>query len=739
MGCASSKEGVATEIYAHRPPAVSIAAGKIPDRTTFTDMDLVSEVDWSHIPPHDSIQGFGSCWERVANLAAEAAPIFRPLVSGDIVSIHGVPGRAELNGTGAHIVSTSADKIILGLEEAKPEEPTVSVSRKCVKLLSPVSTQGVSLACLQEFRTHHADRLAGKTVAEAVEEVIKPLTQRAQCSLAEALSRARAVHTSSSRPFVAPAAQYVIYSSDELLDTLVDTLHSHFAAEAQPESTYLSITAFVVNHHMTVEKPKIWWTNTHRNALRAIGSSCIVLRPLSDPTPLRRSSCLWEMLSTLEAGCGVEVVLPPDEAAEVHKAVQTNFGAIAKIVSAVSLSDASAASADEAETILRAAEEVGGIKAASSKLENLFRKWLARVAFAALATLSDEQWGTSTLINNLATLLQELGRVAEAESLYRDALASRREYKGDKHPKTLLTMCNLAQLLQQNGGAEEAEALLRDAYEARLEKLGEKHPMTLSVMHSLGKVLKGLGDVDAAEPMLRSALAMRTEILGEHHKDTIATLKLLGLLLHDAGKLDEAEPLFHQELEAMRAVAGPRHPDTLVSMNNMALLLQDMDKVDEALPLFEEALEVKRSVLGPRDPGTLTSMNNLAMLLQDMGKLQEAEPLFREAYKTRREVLGQTHPRTLTSLNNLAGLLYVGGKLNEAEAYYRQCLDARRMTLGDSDSSTLDSMNNLALVLKDQGKELEAEDTAIEFLRSSGRISEVYEAGEWSEELDEGV
>jgi len=204
-------------------------------------------------------------------------------------------------------------------------------------------------------------------------------------------------------------------------------------------------------------------------------------------------------------------------------------------------------------------------------------------------------------------------------------------------------------------------------------------------------------------------------------------------------ELDEAEPLLHQELEAMRAVAGPRHPDTLVSMNNMALLLQDMDKVDEALPLFEEALEVKRSVLGPRDPGTLTSMNNLAMLLQDMGKLQEAEPLFREAYKTRREVLGQTHPRTLTSLNNLAGLLYVKGKLNEAEAYYRQCLDARRMTLGDGHSSTLDSMNNLALVLKDQGKELEAEDAAIEFLRSSGRISEVYEAGEWSEKLDEGV
>jgi tetratricopeptide (TPR) repeat protein len=739
MGCASSKAGgVATQLFAHRPPAVSVASGKAPERTSFTDIDLASEVDSNSISPHEGIQGFGSCWDRVASLAAQSPLLFRPLVSGDIVSIHGVPGHAALNGTGATVVSAGADNILLSLEEAAPGEPAVEVSRKCVQLLPPVSTQGVSVAFLREFCTHHAEQLAGKTMAEVVEAVIKPLTQSAQCSLAEALSRAHAVDPASSRPCVAPATQYIIYSSHERFDTLVDTLQSHFGAEAQ--CPYLSIDAFAVNHHATVEKPKIWWTTTHRNALRTIGASCIVLRPLSDPAPLRRASCLWKVLSTLEAGCGVEVVLPPDEAAQVQKAVKADFGALAKTVSAVDFSTAGAESDDEAETILRAAVEVGGVKAASGKVETLLRKWLARVAFAALAALSDEEWGTSTLINNLATLLQELGRVAEAESLYRDALAARREYKGDKHPKTILTMCNLAQLLQQNGGAKEAEALLRDAYEARLEKLGEKHPLTLSVMHNLGRVLKGLGDADAAEPMLRSVLEMRTEVLGEAHKDTVATLKLLGLLLHDGGKLAEAESLFHRELTAMRATAGPRHPDTLASMNNLALLLQDMEKVDEALPLFEEALEVKRSVLGPRDPGTLTSLNNLAMLLQDMGKLQEAEPLFREAYKTRREVLGPTHPRTLTSMNNLAGLLYTAGKLDEAETYYRQCLDARRRTLGDRHASTLDSMNNLALVLKDQGKELEAEDTAIEFLRSSGRISEVYDdAGEWSEELDEGM
>ena len=70
---------------------------------------------------------------------------------------------------------------------------------------------------------------------------------------------------------------------------------------------------------------------------------------------------------------------------------------------------------------------------------------------------------TLTWVNNLAGLLYEQGKLAEAEPLYHEALKGRRELLGPRHPDTLSSAKWAAKLLNESGRAEEA-ARLRSEY-----------------------------------------------------------------------------------------------------------------------------------------------------------------------------------------------------------------------------------------------------------------------------------
>ena len=84
---------------------------------------------------------------------------------------------------------------------------------------------------------------------------------------------------------------------------------------------------------------------------------------------------------------------------------------------------------------------------------------------------------------------------------------------GDKHPDTLGSMNNLAALLDDMGKRDEVEPLNRECLAAKKETLGDKHPSTLASMKNLASLLKGMGKRDEDEPMYRSCLATRKEML----------------------------------------------------------------------------------------------------------------------------------------------------------------------------------------------------------------------------------
>jgi tetratricopeptide (TPR) repeat protein len=340
-----------------------------------------------------------------------------------------------------------------------------------------------------------------------------------------------------------------------------------------------------------------------------------------------------------------------------------------------------------------------------AEAEPLFRKALA----VREEVLGPRHPDTAQSYDNLASNLDALGRANEAEPLYRKALAVREQVLGPRHPHTASSYNNLAYNLEAQGQAKEAEPLYRQALAVCQEVLGRKHPDTALSYNNLAGNLQAQGRAKEAEPLYRKALAIREEVRGPRHPDTASSYNNLAGNLQAQGRAKEAEPLNRKALAVREQVLGPRHPDTAQSYDNLASNLDALGRANEAEPLYRKALAVREEVLGPRHPDTATSYNNLATNLDAQGRAKEAEPLYRQALAICEAVRGPRHPDTATSYANLATNLQAQGRAQEAEPLLRQALAVREQVQGRKHRDTARCYNNLASNLDAQGRDKDAE------------------------------
>jgi CHAT domain-containing protein/Tfp pilus assembly protein PilF len=322
--------------------------------------------------------------------------------------------------------------------------------------------------------------------------------------------------------------------------------------------------------------------------------------------------------------------------------------------------------------------------------------WQARDARRRVQTLEQiaglpaEQWRRLREAASLGIKGDELGqraKYAEAEPLYRRALAIREEVLGAKHHLTADSYNNLAYNLDRQGQHAEAEPLHRRALAIKEQALGPNHLDTADSCNGLATNLNGQGQYAEAEPLFRKALAIREHVLGARHPSTAVSCNNLAGNLDDQGryldrqsKYAEAEVLYRRALAVFEQALGPNHLETAASCGNLALNLDRQGKHAEAEALQRRALVVREQALGPNHPHTATSCNNLARNLDRQGKHAQAEPLYRLALAAFERALGPHHPDTARSYNNLALNLDAQGKPAEAEREWRAAVTAYEVT-----------------------------------------------------------
>jgi tetratricopeptide (TPR) repeat protein len=108
-------------------------------------------------------------------------------------------------------------------------------------------------------------------------------------------------------------------------------------------------------------------------------------------------------------------------------------------------------------------------------------------------------------LNNLAGLLRDTNRMAEAEPLYRRALTIDEKSFGPEHPNVATGLNNLAGLISDTNRMAEAEPLYRRALAIDEKSFGPEHPEVAIRLNNLALLLRATNRMAEAEPLYRRA------------------------------------------------------------------------------------------------------------------------------------------------------------------------------------------------------------------------------------------
>ena len=185
----------------------------------------------------------------------------------------------------------------------------------------------------------------------------------------------------------------------------------------------------------------------------------------------------------------------------------------------------------------------------------------------------------------LGTLLQDIGRITDAEAHFR-ALAAR--FAGDA-PRHARASFELARVIERRGEFDEALRLLEGEVLPAFERLGDVRSKAVT-MGEIADILEARGDLDEALRIRQEEQLPVYEHLGDLREKAV-TMGAIADILQVRGQLDEAlrirekdELPVYERLGDLRAKA--------VTMGKVADILQVRGQLDEALALHEQRLPI---------------------------------------------------------------------------------------------------------------------------------------------------
>jgi serine/threonine protein kinase/tetratricopeptide (TPR) repeat protein len=234
---------------------------------------------------------------------------------------------------------------------------------------------------------------------------------------------------------------------------------------------------------------------------------------------------------------------------------------------------------------------------------------------------------------SLGGMLREQGKYPEAVVVYRDVLAARRRVLGDEHPVTADTMATLAMGLAMDPSNDpsrhaEAEDLFRKALAIEMPKVGPESRFTTRAEEGLANLLDAEHRYAEAESLQREVLRVRLKVLGPDNTDTLLTQTNLADVLYNEGRVEEAEHLYRSTLEHQIRVLDPNDVDLANTKSNLADVLLREHRAGDAEPLAREAFEELLRLVGPQHRFSVFSLFTYARALAMLGRYDEATALY---------------------------------------------------------------------------------------------------------------
>jgi serine/threonine protein kinase/tetratricopeptide (TPR) repeat protein len=258
----------------------------------------------------------------------------------------------------------------------------------------------------------------------------------------------------------------------------------------------------------------------------------------------------------------------------------------------------------------------------------MLREILDKTAQRLNKDLAGQPEVEADLRTTLGWVYLDLGDYLKAETFHRDALALRRNLRGDNRGEVAESLRGLGLALWIQGKLSEAETAQRESLAIRRTLFGDDNLDTANSLNDLAVVLASQGKSIEAESMVREALSTKRRLLRQPDVSVAYSLNLLGFILADQGRLIEAENVLRETLALRRKLLGTKHPDVAFSLAALGAVLAKEEKLAEAESLLYESVAMERELRHIDQPGSSVARLILAKLLAREGKLDEAAELW---------------------------------------------------------------------------------------------------------------
>lgn len=233
----------------------------------------------------------------------------------------------------------------------------------------------------------------------------------------------------------------------------------------------------------------------------------------------------------------------------------------------------------------------------------LERNDAAATQLARAATLRAAEGGTeyARVLSTQAQLQWRLAHYDQAETLYRQALLEcRRDDNGQRLRSELLN--DLAALLNDTGRYAEALPLARDALALKDRLSGVKPRDRLVNLSNLANALDGVGRLDESRAAYDQALVFGQGLTPLPELDLSTLLNNYAYLLDEMGELTASAQMQERAVALTRKVMGNDYPRLATQLSNLASRYERAGRIDEAGGAIDEALRLAPSGIAPDDP-----------------------------------------------------------------------------------------------------------------------------------------
>ena len=200
-------------------------------------------------------------------------------------------------------------------------------------------------------------------------------------------------------------------------------------------------------------------------------------------------------------------------------------------------------------------------------------------------------------MDNQIGVLYHQGQSTQALALAIETLKLSEDTLEPEHPMTTTCLNDLGWMYQNLGDYKNAEPIFRRCLAIRERILGPEHPYTATSLHNLAGLYMHMGKYSIAEPLFQRSLAINEKVFGPESMTVAMSLAVLAVDENYLGMNAKAETLMQRKLAIYEKLEGPEYPDTGRTLQSLGAIYYQMGNFAKSESFHQRALAVQEKNL----------------------------------------------------------------------------------------------------------------------------------------------